>query len=45
VYLETDDYKKELIGSVSNVRIEGTCLKASLVLTEDVLKETEKGRA
>lgn len=45
MYLMTGDNKKELVGSVSNVRVEGTCLKAALVLTKDVLEETKKGRA
>jgi hypothetical protein len=45
VYLVAEEGNKELVGSVESVRVEGTCIKAYLVLTKDVMKDTNAGRA
>lgn len=44
VYLCLDGENKELVGSVQNVRVEGTCLRASLVMTKEIDFETKQGR-
>ena len=45
VYLCRDGENKELVGSVQNVRVEGTRLRASLVMTKEIDFETKQGRA
>ncbi len=44
VYLCLDGENKELVGSVQNVRVDGTCLRASLVLNKEIDFETKTGR-
>lgn len=44
VYLCLDGENKELVGSVQNVRVEGTRLRASLVMTKEIDFETKQGR-